>query len=191
MSPTIQRSCRFPLARKARFGNSRRSKPVSFVVTKGSERVLEERLSEHLDSLYRTALRLEGSERRAGELVVAAVRGAARAGKSASSEDTFRMELFRRLLEEAHWTPPAGVIAPELYPSGVADLSQVTDAWLLEAVDSLELPFRLAIWLHDVEGFDIREVSQLLGLSLEDTKRCLYGARGAVHEAISRLRLRA
>lgn len=160
-------------------------------MSKSSERVLEERLSEHLDSLYRTALRLQGSERRAGELVVAAVSGLARTGGRAPSEAAFRMALFRRLLEEAHWTPPVGVNAPEPYPSGVTDLSQVTDARLLEAVDSLGLPFRLAIWLHDVEGFDIQEVSQLLGLSLGDTKRCLYGARGAVHEAISRLRLRA
>ncbi len=156
-----------------------------------SERVFEERLSQHLDGLYRTALRLEGSERRAGELVVAAVRRAARAGRRTLSEGALRMELFRRLLEQARWTPPAGVIAPGRYCSGWTDWSQVTDARLLEAIDRLELPFRLTIWLHDVEGFNAAEVSQLLGLSLEDTKCCLYGARGAVHEAISSLRLRA
>lgn len=160
-------------------------------MTKERERVFEERLSEHLDGLYRTALRLEGTERRAGDLVAAAVRRAARAGRRTASEAAFRIELFRRLLEEARWTPPAGVIAPERSTSGVSDLSQVTDRGLLEAIDSLELPFRLALWLHDVEGFNIREVSQLLGLSLENTKRCLYGARGAVRDTISSLRLRA
>jgi DNA-directed RNA polymerase specialized sigma24 family protein len=160
-------------------------------VTPDSERVFEELLSEHLDGLYRTALRLEKTQRKAAELVAATIRNTVRSLGRTSSADEFRMELFRRLLEEARWSTPAGVIASNARPFGTADLNQVTDARLLEAIDGLGLPFRLAIWLHDVEGFDSREVSQLLGLSLEDTKRCLYGARSAVCEAISRLRLRA
>jgi DNA-directed RNA polymerase specialized sigma24 family protein len=160
-------------------------------VANASQLVFEERLSEHLDGLYRTALRLEGSERGAGELIAAAVRRAAGVARPSLPPAAFRMELFRALLEEARWKPPAGVIAPNSHLMVSCDLNHVTDARLLEAIDGLELPFRLALWLHDVEGFDTGEVAQLLGLSLEDTKRCLYGARGAVYEAISRLRLRA
>lgn len=50
---------------------------LAFSVAPDRKLVFEERISEHLDGLYRSALRLEESERGATELVAAAVQPAA------------------------------------------------------------------------------------------------------------------
>lgn len=156
----------------------------------GSEQVFEERLSEHVDGLYRTALRLAGQERGAAELVTAAVRQAAQTLHTGVAVPVFRFELFGALLRQARWARPAGVIGPTFEPGGGFDLAQVTDSQLLKAIDGLELPFRLAIWLHDVEGFTMKELAQLLGLPVRDAMTCLYGARVTVQQVLARARFR-
>lgn len=151
-----------------------------------SEQVFEERLSGHLDGLYRTALRIAGTERGAAELLVEAVGRTADALLRELTGPLFRLHLFEALLREVRWGAPAGVIAPSGEARAAFDLARVSDADLLAAIDALELPFRLALWLHDVEGFTMHEVARLLGLSRREAMTCLYGARAAVQTSLAR-----
>jgi RNA polymerase sigma factor (sigma-70 family) len=61
-------------------------------------------------------------------------------------------------------------------PATVVDTAHVRSQWLFEALSTLPLPLRQPLMLQ-LEGFDYREISDLLGISLENVGVRLHRAR--------------
>jgi len=55
---------------------------------------------------------------------------------------------------------------------------------LRKAVNELEMPFREVILLHDVEGYALMEVAEILNINLGTVKSRLYRARKALKKSI-------
>ena len=57
---------------------------------------------------------------------------------------------------------------------------------LADAVRSLPDDYRLTIVLHYMEGYSVREISEILGMTERRVKDCLYRARRKLEEALER-----
>jgi RNA polymerase sigma-70 factor (ECF subfamily) len=179
------------------FRKSRRTEPRAF----------EELLSEHLDALYRTALRFCGGRRADAEdlLQDAMLRAFGRFGELREPEaarvwlftiltrtnlnrlraQRRRAEMIASDLEEhefeaalASWRSAE---APDEHTDRV-----LTRERLAAALDALDEYLRPVVWLTDVEGFRQREVAEMLGIPEGTVASRLFRARRSLREALRR-----
>jgi RNA polymerase sigma factor (sigma-70 family) len=174
---------------------SRRSEPRAF----------EEVLSEHLDALYRTALRLCGGQRAdAEDLVQDAVLRAFGRFRDLREPDAARVWLFTILtrtnlnrlrarrrraemfasdLEEHEFEDALASWRSAEAPDEQTDLG-LTRERLAAALDELDEDLRSVVWLTDVEGFRQREVAEMLGIPEGTVASRLFRARRTLREAL-------
>jgi RNA polymerase sigma-70 factor (ECF subfamily) len=180
-----------------RFGRrpSRRSEPRAF----------EEVLSEHLDSLYRTAVRLCGGRRADAEdlLQDAMLRAFGRFGELREPEAAKvwlfailtrtnlnrlrtvrrRAEMFASDLEEHEFEHALASWRHGEAPDEQTDVV-LTRERLAAALDALDEQLQAVVWLTDVEGFRQREVADMLGIPEGTVASRLFRARRSLREAL-------
>ena len=145
----------------------------------------EEEALQHLDALYRTALRMSRNREDAEDLVqetylrafrfinrfepgtnlkawlfkiltntfINQYRKAARQPQVGYLEDDEEFYLYRKVRERG--SPPLSESAEE------AALNQLGQQQIIEAIDGLPDPYRLAIVLVDIEGFSYKEIAEM------------------------------
>lgn len=174
-------------------------------------RAFEEVAAQHLDALYRTALRYaRGDAAAAEDLVQDTLIKALDAWPTLREPERAKAWLFRILsrlhlnrlrhaarhpetaaadvneaeLEQAlsAWTPGAD---PESLAIGEAGLERV-----LEALDALPSAWSQIFWLIEVEGFGYREVADLLGIAEGTVGSRLFRARSALRARLAGTRER-
>jgi RNA polymerase sigma-70 factor (ECF subfamily) len=167
----------------------------------------EELLSEHVDVLYGTALRLcTGREADAEDLLQEAmlrafesyrdlrVSGAGRSWLFTILTRTHlnrmrstarRGESFASDLEESALEAALEEWQPSRTPDEVLDRGLLRER-LERELDALEDGMRAVIWLADVEGFRLREVAEMLEIPEGTVASRLYRARRALRNALGR-----
>jgi RNA polymerase sigma-70 factor (ECF subfamily) len=174
-------------------------------------RAFEEVAAEHLDALYRTALRyMRGDAAAAEDLVQDTMIKALDAWPTLREPERAKAWLFRILsrlhlnrlrhasrhpetaaadvgeaeLEQAlsDWTPG---VDPESLAIGEAGLERV-----IEALDRLPSAWSRIFWLIEVEGFGYREVAELLGIAEGTVASSLSRARAALRSSLTNARER-
>lgn len=164
-------------------------------------------MSEHLDALYRTALRLCGGERADAEdllqdSVLRAFQrfgdlrepGAARAWLFTILARTHlnrirarrrRPETLAADLDEQEFEDALAAWRGGEGPDELADVS-LTRERLAAALDALDERLRAVVWLSDVEGFRQREVGEMLGIPEGTVASRLFRARRSLRDALRR-----
>lgn len=169
-------------------------------------RAFEELISEHLDSLYRTALRLVGGQvADAEDLLQDAVlrafehfsqlrnQGAGRSWlfailvrtnlnrvRAASRRpEQLTADLTDRAFEEAlaAWTP-------NITPGEFLDRTESAER-ILKALDDLNPEFRAAVVLTDIEGFSQREAAQMIGVPEGTVASRMFRGRRDLRQALT------
>jgi len=168
-------------------------------------RAFEELLSEHLDALYRTALRLCGGRSADAEDLMqdAMLRAFGRFGElrepAAARVWLFtiltrtnlnrlrsqrrRAETLASDLEEHEFEDALAAWRSAEAPDEQADLL-LTRERLAAALDALDDRVRPVVWLIDVEGFRFREVAEMLGIPEGTVASRLFRARQNLREAL-------
>jgi RNA polymerase sigma factor (sigma-70 family) len=171
-------------------------------------RAFEELLSEHLDALYRTALRLCGGRPADAEdlLQEAMLRAFGRFGElrepAAARVWLFtiltrtnlnrlrtqrrRAERLASDLDEQEFEDALAAWRSAEAPDEQTDLL-LTRERLAAALDALDEQVRPVVWLIDVEGFRQREVAEMLGIPEGTVASRLFRARRNLREALRRL----
>ncbi len=199
----------YDMSKRKRSAGRARSHPERHVLLRSQvgPRAFEEILSEHLDALYRTALRLSAGRAADAEdllqdAMLRALRGmhalenpaAGRAWLFTILSRTYldRMraaqrraevlssELDEHVFEQALEDWDGSVIAPD----ALLARRQTRDR-LLSALNNLTPPFRAVLWLVDVEGFRQHEVAAMLDVAAGTVASRLYRARVALREALA------
>ena len=150
----------------------------------------EEEALGHLDALYRTALRMTRRPQDAEDLVQETYLKAFRFADQFESGTNLRAWLFKILtntfrnryreaarepeatsLDEAGefyiYDQLAGMRGRNLSPSAEDQaLAQLIDLDVKRALEEVPEPFRLAVLLHDVEGFSYKEIAEIGGVPI-------------------------
>lgn len=169
----------------------------------------EELLSQHLDALYRTALRLAGGDEADAEdllqqaalqafLNVADLREA-KAARGWLFTILVRTHLNRERTRRRRAEVSAGDLDPAAFEAALAAWRRpATPAEELErrmlgerltvALDKLAAPLRAVVWLVDVEGFRQREVAEMLEIAEGTVASRLYRARHQLRAELERWR---
>jgi RNA polymerase sigma-70 factor (ECF subfamily) len=168
-------------------------------------RAFEEVLSEHLDALYRTALRLCGGRRADAEdlLQDAMLRAFGRFSELRERDaarvwlftiltrtnlnrlraQRRRAEMFASDLEEHEFEDALATWRSAEAPDEQTELALTRDR-LAAALDALDEHLRPVVWLTDVEGFRQREVAEMLGIPEGTVASRLFRARRSLREAL-------
>lgn len=169
-------------------------------------RAFEELLSEHLDALYGTALRLcSGSEADAEDLVQEAALRAFRGFRDLRDESAGRSWLFTILMrthlnrsrtavrrretfsgdiEEPVFELALKAWQPSRTPEEVIE-SRLLRKRLTAALDALEPEVRAVVWLVDVEGFRQREAAEMLEIPEGTVASRLYRAHRKLRDELA------
>jgi RNA polymerase sigma-70 factor (ECF subfamily) len=167
--------------------------------------VFEEVLSEHLDALYRTALRLCGGRRADAEdlLQDAMLRAFGRFNELRERDaarvwlftiltrtnlnrlraQRRRAEMFASDLEEHEFEDALATWQSAEAPDEKTDLV-LTRERLAAALDALDEDLQAVVWLTDVEGFRQREVAEMLGIPEGTVASRLFRARRSLRQAL-------
>jgi RNA polymerase sigma factor (sigma-70 family) len=168
-------------------------------------RAFEELLSEHLDALYRTALRLCGGRRAdAEDLLQDSMLRAFERFDELREPAAARAWLFRILvrtnlnrlrserrraetafseLDEREFEDALAAWRSVEGPDERTDLV-LTRERLAAALDALDHQVRAVVWLIDVEGFRQREVAQMLGIPEGTVASRLFRARRSLRDEL-------
>lgn len=171
------------------------------------ERAFEELLSEHLDALYRCALRCCGGRtadaedlfqdavlrafEHMGELREPAASRAwlftilARTNLNRIRARRRRAELLSSDLEEYEFERALAAWQYATPPDESAELA-ITREHLAAALDALDEQLRPVVWLSDVEGFRQREIAEMLGIPEGTVASRLFRARRSLRETLRR-----
>jgi len=158
----------------------------------------ERALQPHLDTLRRLALRLTGSAEDAEDLMQEFLtRLYPRAGKVMAVEQLrpwLMRVLYRQFVDRWRRRRADPVIEDDTEPDDRAgdaiDMPdavfdrQLTAERLQAALDRLPAPQRELVILHDVEGYTLPEVAQILEVSLGTLKSRLHRARRRVRDML-------
>lgn len=164
-------------------------------------RAFEELLSEHLDALYRTALRFCGGRQADAEdlLQDATLRAfehfeqlrdplaarswlftiLARTNLNRLRSQQRRAEVVATDLDDRDFERALAAWEHGVKPDERTDESLMRER-LITALDSLDEQLRPVVWLSDVEGFRQREVAAMLGIPEGTVASRLYRARRAL-----------
>jgi RNA polymerase sigma-70 factor (ECF subfamily) len=167
----------------------------------------EEEALQHLDALYRTALRLTRNPADAEDLVQETYLRAFRFRDRFVANSNLRAWLFkilsnasisrfRRTSHESADTSLDDMPEADLYTRAVADgglgvsaedelLNTVLDVDVRRALEELPEPFRLAVLLSDVEGFSYREIADMLDVPLGTVMSRLFRGRRMLRRALA------
>lgn len=170
------------------------------------QRVFEELFGEHLDALYRTALRLcGGRESDAEDLLQEAALRAFRGFSRLRRQEAGRAWLFT-ILARTHFNRIRG--AERRRETMVSDLDEgafeaALERWghsttleetlarrelretLEAALNRLPAPLQTVVWLVDGEGFRLREVADMLGVPQGTVASRLYRGRSKLREDLT------
>lgn len=169
-------------------------------------RAFEELLSEHLDALHGTALRLCGGLRAdAEDLLQEAALRAFRAFRELRDEDAARSWLFTILarthlnrartvarrretfsgdLEEPAFESALESWQPSRTPEDLFEGRRLRER-LTAALDALEPEMRAVVWLVDVEGFRQREAAAMLDIPGGTVASRLYRAHCKLRDELA------
>jgi RNA polymerase sigma-70 factor (ECF subfamily) len=168
-------------------------------------RAFEELLSEHLDALYRNALRLCGGRKADAEdllqdAVLRAFQGYGELRNLAAGRAWLFTILVRTNLNRIRSSRRrAEMLASDLDERQFEDalaswqsveaLDERVDAVLTRerlaaALDALDEQLRPVVWLSDVEGFRQREVAEMLGIPEGTVASRLFRARRSLREVL-------
>lgn len=163
---------------------------------------------DHLDALYRTALRLTRNPDQAEDLVQETYLRAIRSADQLGDPTNCKAWLFRILTNryidgyrreqrapdqvalegiEERLPDPIGQDQPFL-PSDrslAAYLHKVADDAIRRAVEGLPDSYRMAVVLADMEGFSYREIGQILGIPVGTVMSRLYRGRRFLKDALT------
>jgi RNA polymerase sigma-70 factor, ECF subfamily len=163
----------------------------------------------HVDSLYRTALRLTRSPVDAEDLVQDTYLKAFRAADSFQPGTNLRAWLFTILHNSArnHFRDRAreGLVVDSEVTERASDLSAITGAGgdaspeallvretlgpeLQAAIDALPEVFRQAIWLRDVEEFSYADIANMLEIPLGTVMSRISRARRMLFDRLHHLK---
>ena len=165
-------------------------------------------VGEHLDGLYRVALRLSRNPTAAEDLVQEAMLRAWRSFHTFREGTNIRAWLYRILMNahvdryrKAARTPEVleDQIGDEYLYAGARDgaalsqegnpevevLDRIMDEEVRESLDALPLPFRAAVMLVDVEGFSYKEAAEILGVPIGTVMSRLSRARHALKRRLT------
>lgn len=170
-------------------------------------RAFEEVAAEHLDALYRTALRYARGDAPAAEDLLQDTLIKGLDGWSTLREPERAKPWLFRILSRLHLNRLRHAARhPEIaaWDVGEVDLEQALAAWapvesdpetlaigeaglqrLQAALDTLPAAWSEAFWLVEVEGFSYREVAELLGVMDGTIASRLHRARAALRQALT------
>jgi RNA polymerase sigma-70 factor (ECF subfamily) len=166
----------------------------------------EEQALEHIDALYRTALRLTRNPADAEDLVQETYLRAFRFRDRFATGSNLRAWLFKILTNTAisrfrHTSRESGDASldemeeSDLY-AHIAEggrgesaedelLSAVLDVDVRQAIEDLPEPFRLAVVLSDVEGFTYKEIADMLDVPLGTVMSRLFRGRRILRKRLT------
>jgi len=177
-----------------------------FTPKRAEPKAFEELLSEHLDALYRTALRLcEGREADAEDLLQDAMIRAferfaelrdVQAARAWLFTIVVRTNLNRLRGERRRREFVVTDLGEQEFENALADwhgistLEEEMDrsdlrAVLAAALDTLAADLRTTVWLADVEGFRQREIASMFGVPEGTVASRLYRARRDLRLALA------
>ncbi len=177
-----------------------------FTPKRAEPKAFEELLSEHLDALYRTALRLcEGREADAEDLLQDAMIRAferfaelrdVQAARAWLFTIVVRTNLNRLRGERRRREFVVADLGEQEFENALADwhgistLEEEMDrsdlrAVLAAALDTLAADLRTTVWLADVEGFRQREIASMFGVPEGTVASRLYRARRELRLALA------
>ena len=107
--------------------------------------------------------------------------------------DHFRAGAKPAVTEEISWTDdPVSIGGIRNSPAGGIDdstegrvIQYEMNACIREIIDRLPANYRTVILLSDLEGYQDKEIAEILGVSLRNTKIRLHRARARLREALS------
>lgn len=155
----------------------------------------------HLDTLYRVALRLSGEPAQADDLVQETMLKAFRAWDRFTQGTNVRgwlLTILRNTFINEYRRSKRAPIAMDLEsaePYSIAQdtlgsdpegrfFSQLVDARVIEAIDSLPPDFREVVLYSDVEGMNYAEIAQLVGVPVGTVKSRLFRARRQLQQTL-------
>ncbi len=164
-------------------------------------------VAEHLDGLYRTALRLTRNPGAAEDLVQEAMLRAWRSFHTFREGTNIRAWLYRILVNAHYDRHRKETREPDVIPEDVSDfymyakareradlteagnpevqvLDQILDAEVRDSLESLPLPFRTVLLLVDVEGFSYKEAAEILGVPVGTVMSRLSRGRHALQQKL-------
>ena len=173
------------------------------IATKSDDqrRAFEAEALPHLDTVYRVALRLAGSESQADDLTQETMLRAFRSWhqfKSGTNVRAWLLTILRHtFINEYRRTRRAGVtldvseveefrVFPDVQeadPEG-RFFDQIIDDEVLRAIDALPEEFREALVLSDVEDLSYAEIAKVLEVPIGTVKSRLFRARRALQKQL-------
>jgi len=166
----------------------------------------EDQALEHIDALYRTALRMTRNPADAEDLVQETYLRAFRFRDRFAAGSNLRAWLFKILTNTAisrfrHTSRESGDASldemdeSDLY-ARIADggrgesaedelLGAVLDVDVRQAIEDLPEPFRLAVVLSDVEGFTYKEIADMLDVPLGTVMSRLFRGRRILRKRLT------
>ncbi len=164
-------------------------------------------VGEHLDGLYRTALRLTRNPSAAEDLVQEAMLRAWRSFHTFREGTNIRAWLYRILVNAHYDRHRKATREPDVIPEDVSDfymytkarerselteagnpevqvLDQILDTEVKDSLESLPLPFRTVLLLVDVEGFSYKEAAEILGIPVGTVMSRLSRARHGLQQKL-------
>jgi len=167
----------------------------------------EEQALEHIDALYRTALRLTRNPADAEDLVQETYLRAFRFRDRFAAGSNLRAWLFKiltnasisRFRHTSHESADSSLDEMEesdLYSHMASDggrgesaedelLNAVLDVDVRRAIEDLPEPFRMAVVLSDVEGFSYREIADMLEVPLGTVMSRLFRGRRQLRKRLT------
>jgi RNA polymerase sigma-70 factor (ECF subfamily) len=167
----------------------------------------EEQALEHIDALYRTALRLTRNPADAEDLVQETYLRAFRFRDRFAAGSNLRAWLFKILTNASisrfrHTSRESGdssldeMEESDLYARVAGDggrgesaedelLNSVLDVDVRQAIEDLPEPFRLAVVLSDVEGFSYKEIADMLDVPLGTVMSRLFRGRRILRKRLT------
>jgi RNA polymerase sigma-70 factor (ECF subfamily) len=163
---------------------------------------------EHLDGLYRLALRLTRNPTAAEDLVQEAMLRAWRSFHTFREGTNFRAWLYRILMNAHVDRYRKAARTPEVLEEQIGDdylyagaregtalgqdgnpeaevLDRIMDDEVRESLDALPVAFRAAVMLVDVEGFSYKEAAEILGIPIGTVMSRLSRARQALRRRLT------
>jgi len=168
----------------------------------------EQLVGEHLDGLYRVAVRLTRNPTAAEDLVQAAMLNAWRSFRTFREGTNIRAWLHRILMNAYVDRYRKAQRAPEVLQDEIDDsylfagareglamseagnpeaqvLDRIMDAEVRDSLEALPLVFRAAVMLVDVEGFSYKEAAEILGVPIGTVMSRLFRGRQALKRQLA------
>lgn len=138
-------------------------------------------------SLYHVARSILGNDEDCADAMQNAILHAYEKLHTLRSEAYFKTWLTRILINECYQTlrQKKPLVSYEDYMESHGPVQEETGTEVFDAVMELEKDYRIPFILFYVEGFSVKEIGRILGLSLSAVKTRLYRGRKLVKENLT------